>query len=168
MTAVAGGDMPEFMMDTKIQGRAAHVAAIRERAEAEMKAMGVDEAFIDRLVETFYGRVLQHPTLGPVFDARLSGRWPEHMQKMKSFWSSVAFRSGAYGGKPVQAHSGVANMSPDLFPQWLALFSATLTDIAPNPEAKAWFVVTAERIARSLTLSLFYNPALDDPGRKLA
>ena len=51
-------------MNTEIQGRAAHVAAIRERAEAEMKAMGVDDAFIDRLVETFYGRVLKHPALG--------------------------------------------------------------------------------------------------------
>jgi len=168
MNEVAGCDVPEFMMDTEIQGRAAHVAAIRERAEAEMTAMGIDEAFIDRLVETFYGRVLQHPTLGPVFGAPLSGRWPEHMQKMKSFWSSVALRSGAYGGKPVQAHTGVANMSPDLFPQWLALFSETLSDIAPNPEATAWFMATAERIARSLTLSLFYNPALDDPKRKPA
>jgi hemoglobin len=28
-----------------------------------------------------------------------------------------------------------------------------------------WFMATAERIARSLTLSLFYNPALDDPHR---
>ena len=26
-------------------------------------------------------------------------------------------------------------------------------------------MATAERIARSLTLSLFYNPALDDPSR---
>jgi hemoglobin len=29
-------------------------------------------------------------------------------------------------------------------------------------------MVTAERIAKSLTLSLFYNPALDDPQRKPA
>ncbi len=130
--------------------------------------MGIDNAFIDRLVETFYGRVLAHPELGPVFDARLSGRWPEHMAKMKSFWSSVAFRSGAYGGKPVQAHVGVANMTPALFPQWLELFAATLDDIAPNTAVKAWFMATAERIAKSLTLSLFYNPALDDPARKPA
>ncbi|WP_132560764.1 group III truncated hemoglobin [Rhizobium sullae] len=155
-------------MSGELQGRAAHVASIRERAETEMKAMGIDNAFIDRLVETFYGRVLAHPELGPVFDARLSGRWPEHMSKMKSFWSSVAFRSGAYGGKPVQAHVGVANMTPALFPQWLELFAATLDDIAPNAEAKAWFMATAERIAKSLTLSLFYNPALDDPARKPA
>lgn len=155
-------------MDTEIRGRAANVAAIRERAEAEMKAMGIDEAFIDRLVETFYGRVLKHSALGPVFDAKLSGRWPEHMAKMKSFWSAVAFRSGAYGGKPVQAHASVPDLTPALFRQWLALFSETLDDIAPNAEAKAWFTATAERIAKSLTLSLFYNPALDDPQRNPA
>ena len=156
------------MTDNDLQGRAANVAALRERAEADMKEIGIDADFIDLLVETFYGRVLAHAALGPVFDARLAGRWPEHMAKMKSFWSSVAFRSGAYGGKPVQAHVGVSNLTADLFPQWLALFAATLDDIAPTDEAKAWFMATAERIARSLTLSLFYNPALDDPARRPA
>lgn len=157
-----------YEMNNELQGRPAHVAALRERAEREMQAIGIDEAFVGRLVDTFYARVLAHPDLGPVFDARLSGRWPEHMEKMKSFWSAVAFRTGAYGGKPVQAHTGVANMTPDLFPKWLDLFSATLDDIAPTLEAKAWFMATAERIARSLTLSLFYNPALDDPALKRA
>ncbi|MBP1843922.1 hemoglobin [Rhizobium petrolearium] len=155
-------------MNNELQGRAAHAAEIRERAAAEMQAIGIDEIFIGNLVDTFYGRVLAHPELGPVFDARLSGRWPEHMQKMKSFWSSVALRTGAYGGKPVQAHLGVANLTPELFPKWLELFAATLDDIAPNEEAKAWFMATAERIAKSLTLSLFYNPALDDPALKRA
>lgn len=59
-------------------------------------------------------------------------------------------------------------MPPELFPKWLELFAATLDDIAPNQEAKAWFMTTAERITRSLMLSLFYNPALDDPARKRA
>ncbi|KQV36240.1 truncated hemoglobin [Rhizobium sp. Root1204] len=150
-------------MDDKLQGRGAHSAVIRERAEAEMKSLGIDEFLIGVLVEAFYARVLSHPQLGPVFDAKLAGRWPEHMEKMKSFWSAVAFRSGAYGGKPVQAHLGVANMTPELFPQWLELFAATLDEVVPSPEARAWFTETADRIARSLTLSLFYNPALDDP-----
>ncbi len=153
-------------MDNELQGRSAHVAAIRERAEAEMRTIGVDKAFIGALVESFYGRVLTHPDLGPVFDARLAGRWPEHMEKMKRFWSAVAFRSGTYVGKPVQAHLGVANMAPELFPKWLELFAATLDEVAPNDEAKAWFMATAERIAQSLTLALFYNPAEDDPALK--
>lgn len=145
--------------------RAVHSAAMQERAERDMARMGVDAAFISRLVETFYERVRAHDMLGPVFDNRLSGRWPEHMEKMKSFWSSVAFKTGAYGGKPVQAHMGVGGMSADLFPQWLTLFSQTLDEIAPTGQAHAWFMQTADRIARSLTLSLFYNPAFDDPTR---
>ncbi|PST23198.1 globin [Rhizobium sp. JAB6] len=153
-------------MEQELKVRAAHLAGIREKAEAEMAAMGIDAAFIDRLVDTFYGRVQAHPRLGPVFDGRLAGRWPDHMEKMKRFWSSVAFKNGAYGGKPVQAHLGVQGMAADLFPEWLTLFSETLDDIAPSLEAKDWFMATAERIAKSLTLSLFYNPALDDPARK--
>nr|WP_202033639.1 truncated hemoglobin [Agrobacterium larrymoorei] len=130
---------------------------------ADMETIGIDAPFIDLLVETFYERIRDHRTLGPVFESRLSVRWPEHMTKMKSFWSAVAFKTGAYGGKPVQAHVGVQGMTDDLFPQWLELFSATLDDIAPSRQAYDWFMATAQRIARSLTLALFYNPALDDP-----
>ncbi|KQW32034.1 globin [Rhizobium sp. Root274] len=150
-------------MTMELTGRAAHRAEITARAEAEMAAMGVDVAFIDRLVETFYGHIVQHPDLGPVFDRRLSGRWPAHMVKMKAFWASVAFKTGAYGGKPVQAHHGVDGMAEGLFLQWLQLFSDTLTEIGATEEAHRWFLTSAERIAKSLVLSLFYNPALDDP-----
>lgn len=155
-------------MENEEPGRLSHFAAIRARAAAEMEEIGVTPDFIPLLVETFYGRVRAHPELGPVFEARLAGRWPEHMEKMKRFWSAVAFKDGGYAGKPVMAHQGVVGMSPPLFQTWLGLFSATLDDIAPTPEAKAWFMASAERIARSLVLSLFYNPADDDPALKRA
>lgn len=149
-------------MTTDLTGRAAHRAEITARAEAEMAAMSVDAAFIDLMVETFYGNIRQHPDLGPVFDGRLAGRWPEHMLKMKAFWSSVAFKTGAYGGKPVMAHQGVDGMAEGLFHQWLQLFSDTLAEIGASEEAHRWFMASAERIAKSLVLSLFYNPAFDD------
>jgi hemoglobin len=150
-------------MNTELQGRAAYVAEIRERAETDMRRIGIDAAFIEILVETFYRRIRNHPDLGPIFDARLAGKWPDHMGRMKRFWSSVALRDGSYGGKPVQAHQSVDGLTADLFPKWLQVFSATLDDIAPSSEAHDWFMATAERIARSLTLALFYNPALDAP-----
>lgn len=153
-------------MTTDLSGRAAHRAEITARAQAEMAAMGVDAAFIDRLVDSFYGQIRNHPDLGPVFEGRLSGRWPEHMVKMKAFWSSVAFKTGAYGGKPVMAHQGVDGMAEGLFVQWLQLFSDTLTEIDASEEAHRWFMASAERIAKSLVLSLFYNPAFDDPRRR--
>lgn len=153
-------------MERTLSGRAAHMAEIGRKAEAAMADIGVDGAFVDLLVETFYQRIQAHPTLGPVFDARLAGRWPDHMAKMKRFWSAIAFKNGAYGGKPVQAHADINGMRQELFAEWLILFSATLDDIAPTPQAKAWFMTSAERIAKSLILSLFYNPALDDPARQ--
>jgi len=44
-----------FGMDNDIQGRPAHVAAIRERAEAEMRDMGVDAAFTTGWSRPFTG-----------------------------------------------------------------------------------------------------------------
>ena len=152
-------------MTTPDRDRQSHFAALRQKAVADMAAIGVTADFIPVLVETFYGRVQAHPELGPVFEARLAGRWPAHLEKMKRFWSAVAFKDGGYGGKPVMAHQGVSGLTPPLFQTWLGLFAATLDDIAPSPEAKDWFMATAERIAKSLVLSLFYNPANDDPAR---
>lgn len=150
-------------MSEELVARAAHVEAISTRARAEMAAMGIDQAGIDRLMETFYGRIARHPTLGPVFGARLDGRWDDHLAKMKRFWSAIAFKNGAYGGKPVQAHMGISGMEERLFADWLALFGETLSDLFDDPQARVWFMTTAERIAKSLFLALFYNPAMDDP-----
>ncbi|WP_027487699.1 group III truncated hemoglobin [Allorhizobium undicola] len=167
------------MPDERLIARAAHTEAIQERARQEMQALGIDAGIISRLVDEFYARIAGHAALGPVFAQRLhsqhpdaadfnataaAGGWDAHLAKMKSFWSAIAFKTGAYGGKPVQAHMGVEGMSPELFPQWLGLFAETLDDLELSNEAKAWFMATAERIARSLTLALFYDPARDAPG----
>lgn len=124
-----------------------------------MAAIGIDEAFIARLVDTFYGRIREHATLGPVFETALAGRWDEHLPKMKAFWSSVVLKSGAYSGRPVPAHAGVAGITPDLFRAWLALFGETVDEIAPAPEAAEVFKVAAVRIARSLQMALFWQAA---------
>lgn len=152
-------------MEPVADDRQSHFQQIRTRAVSEMAEIGVDAEFIPVLVDTFYDRVRNHPQLGPVFEARLAGQWPEHLAKMKRFWSAVAFKDGGYQGKPVMAHQGIANLEAPLFTVWLGLFSETLDDIAPSAEAKDWFMATAERIAKSLVLSLFYNPADDDPAR---
>ncbi|MCV3736282.1 truncated hemoglobin [Rhizobium sp. TRM96647] len=152
-------------MEPVADDRQSHFQQIRTRAVSEMAEIGVDAEFIPVLVDTFYDRVRNHPQLGPVFEARLAGQWPEHLAKMKRFWSAVAFKDGGYQGKPVMAHQGIANLEAPLFKVWLGLFSETLDDIAPSAEAKDWFMATAERIAKSLVLSLFYNPADDDPAR---
>ena len=150
-------------MSNDLSARAANSAAIQQRAAEQMAKMGVTPKLIDTLVDTFYARVQSHETLGLVFGNHIEDRWAEHLALMKEFWKALAFKTGNYSGRPVQAHLKVKGISPELFPQWLQLFYNTLDDIDASPEAKEWFYNTAERIAKSLTLSLFYNPALDDP-----
>ncbi|MCX8997999.1 group III truncated hemoglobin [Rhizobiaceae bacterium BDR2-2] len=147
-------------MSDELRVHAAHRADMQAKAAADMAAIGIDAAFLDRLVDTFYGRVRAHPALGPVFEARLAGRWPEHLARMKRFWQAVALRNGAYSGRPVPAHLAVSGLSEPLFADWLALFGETLDDIAPTQAARDVLMASAERIARSLILSIFHNPAV--------
>ncbi len=119
-------------------------------------ARGVTEPLIRRLVETFYGRVLQDPDLGPIFRQALSERWDEHLSIMVDFWSSIALRTGRYGGKPHVAHMGL-DLTPELFGRWLALFEETAREVC-EPDVAAFFIDRAQRIAESLQIGLGIGP----------
>ena len=137
-----------------------HALAARQKIRADAAAIGIDEAFISKLVDEFYGRVREHPHLGPVFDGAVSD-WPEHLAKLKLFWASVALNAGAYSGRPMQAHMRVPAIEPAHFGEWLFLFEQTLRDIAPTEAAVEYFMVRASRIGESLKLGLFYRPETD-------
>lgn len=119
-------------------------------------AHGVSEELIRQLVETFYERVIRDPELGPIFHRALSGRWSAHLALMVDFWSSIALRTGRYGGKPQAAHFNL-NLTPDLFGRWLSLFEATAREVC-EPEVAAFFVDRAGRIADSLQIGLGIGP----------
>ncbi|HWU48789.1 MAG TPA: group III truncated hemoglobin, partial [Asticcacaulis sp.] len=80
-----------------------HALEARRKIREDAAAIGVDEAFISKLVDEFYARVRLHPQLGPVFEAAVED-WPEHLAKLKLFWSSVALNAGVYTGRPMQVH----------------------------------------------------------------
>src|SRR3546814_3747930 len=62
---------------------------------------GIDEAMIEDLVHRFYARVREDALLGPVFEERVAD-WGSHLQRMCSFWSSVALMTGRYHGRPME------------------------------------------------------------------
>ena len=130
----------------------------REEIRANAAAMGIDEAYISTLVETFYTRIRAHPLLGPIFENAIGNDWDRHLGTMKNFWASVALNAGAYSGKPVPAHAKHDEIQPWHFNIWLALFEQTLKDTAPTPGAVAYFMERAERIAQSLQLAMFGLP----------
>jgi hemoglobin len=116
---------------------------------SEMTGFGpgvVDEAMIERLVHTFYGRVRADGLLGPVFEAKVAD-WDDHLAKLCAFWSSVMLRTGRYDGRPMRPHL-MMRLGGAHFDRWLDLFEATAAEIFP-PAIAALFVDRARRIADS-------------------
>jgi hemoglobin len=121
----------------------------------------ITEDSVATLVDAFYARVRRHPALGPIFDAAIAEEeWPEHLETMQRFWSSVMLTSGRYSGNPVAVHRAVAGIERSLFADWLALFTETASALFEAGPASE-FAAKAQRIAFSLQLALFHR--LDDP-----
>ncbi len=131
--------------------------AEERRREIQLHAdrMGIDDAYISDLVETFYARVRADADLGPIFEKEIGDTWAPHLARMKDFWASVALNAGRYTGKPVPAHQKLTGVDAAHFQTWLSLFRQTLEDTAPTAEAVPYFMERAERIASSLQLAMF-------------
>ncbi len=118
---------------------------------AVMAETGLDEDVLRRLVHRFYGRVRADPMLGPIFAARITD-WPPHLERMVTFWSSVALMTGHYHGRPVPAHTPLP-IEAAHFDRWLVLFRETAQEVC-TPAGAAHVVERAERIARSLHIAV--------------
>ena len=121
-----------------------------------MAGLALDETGLSRVVDAFYARVRADAELGPVFNDAVHD-WPEHLDKLSAFWSSVMLRTGAYKGNPLATHREVQGMAPELFARWLALFGETAREVCAEEIAES-FEAKARNIAESLKLGLFYRP----------
>ena len=139
------------MSEKRLRSRAERHAEIQVNAAA----LGIDEAFISKLVDRFYSHIRADDRIGPIFEAAIGEDWAPHLQTMKDFWASVALNAGRYSGKPVPAHALHRQIQPADFKVWLSLFEETLHEVAPTPGAVPYFMERAERIAQSLQLALF-------------
>jgi hemoglobin len=119
--------------------------------------MDIDEDQLKTLVDLFYARVRADPELGPIFNDAIED-WPEHLEKLAAFWSSVMLTSGRYKGNPMMAHlKHVRRITPTLFDRWLALWAQTTRDVMP-PTAAAALQEKAQRISESLQYAMFDRP----------
>lgn len=120
----------------------------RAQKAADAAVLGIDDALISTLVETFYARIRDDAMLAPIFAAKVTD-WPHHLARMKDFWASIALESGRYSGNPMLKHIAIPTLGPAHFTRWLTLWEATLDDVA-QPRAAALFRDRAARIADSL------------------
>ena len=113
----------------------------------------INEERLQALVELFYGRVRQDELIGPVFNGAIED-WPEHLDRLQAFWSSVMLTSGRYKCRPLPAHIKHAeSISPASFARWLALWREATEEILPARAAAA-MQEKAARIAESLAMGI--------------
>lgn len=113
----------------------------------------ITEEALGRLVERFYEKVRGDALLGSVFNGAVED-WPEHLDRLQSFWSSVMLTSGRYKGRPLPAHLKLgAAMTAERFSRWLSLWEETTGELF-EPEAAAELQLKARRIGESLSLGI--------------
>lgn len=117
----------------------------------------MDDWELQRLVDRFYAAVRRDQMIGPLFNRTIDD-WPEHLEKLGAFWSSVMLTSGRYKGNPMAAHLRHANsIEPAMFERWLGLWRSTAFEELEPEDARA-VIGKAERIAESLQLGLWFRP----------
>ena len=112
----------------------------------------LDRRSIERLVEDFYGAVRADALLGPVFDAAIGARWPQHLVRKADFWATVMLGSGGYRGNVMQRHLDLPTLGAQHVERWLELWQ-TPTTLLFEPAAAARLQSVAQGIARMILLA---------------
>jgi len=100
-------------------------------------------ADIRDVVDAFYGDIDADPLLGPYF-AEVDGE--AHRSRMVAFWSSVAFQTGAYRGRPFAPHARMPGLTRAHFERWVGRFHRTVDARFAGPVA-GLMKARAEQIA---------------------
>ncbi len=85
-------------------------------------------ADIKILVDEFYARIRQDEILADIFNNAIQDRWPEHLERMYTFWQTVLLDEHTYNGAPFMKHRNLP-VSAEHFNRWLQLFFATVDDL---------------------------------------
>ncbi|QSB26448.1 group III truncated hemoglobin [Flavobacterium sp. CLA17] len=80
---------------------------------------------IKLLVNTFYAKVQEDDLIGPIFNEKMLGRWPEHLEKMYRFWQTILLEEHTYSGSPFPPHKHLP-VNQTHFDRWMEIFNSTV------------------------------------------
>jgi hemoglobin len=86
------------------------------------------------LVDTFYTKIKSDDLLGPIFNERIQDRWPQHLEKMYSFWQTLLLEENTYSGRPFPPHMNLP-VGHEHFEHWLSLFTQTIDELFTGEKA---------------------------------
>lgn len=109
---------------------------------------------VKQLVDSFYGKVRNDNLLGPVFNERIEERWPQHLEKMYSFWQTTLLGEHTYSGRPFPPHATLP-VGHQHFTRWVVLFTETVDELFTGDKADEakW---RAAKIAEMFELKVYH------------
>ena len=123
--------------------------------------LNISREEIDNLVDRFYEKVREDPTIGPVFNTAIQD-WPAHLDLLKGFWASVLLGAGVYRGNPLATHLELP-LEPVHFRRWLELFAGTAREVMP-PEHAQVVITKSQQIARNFQAAMGISPHPSERG----
>tara|TARA_R100000963_G_C4635757_1_gene99911 strand:- start:292 stop:669 length:378 start_codon:yes stop_codon:yes gene_type:complete len=82
---------------------------------------------VKHLVDSFYGKIREDILLKDIFNNIIQDRWPEHLEKMYTFWQTVLLSEHTYYGSPFPPHAKMP-IDKEHFDRWLQLFFETIDE----------------------------------------
>ncbi|MBS1626239.1 MAG: group III truncated hemoglobin [Bacteroidetes bacterium] len=82
---------------------------------------------IKLLVDSFYGKIREDEMLKDIFNNVIQNRWPQHLEKMYTFWQTVLLDEYTYNGTPFPPHAKLP-IEEEHFNRWLKLFNQTVDE----------------------------------------
>lgn len=89
---------------------------------------------IKLLVDTFYGKVQEDELLAPIFNEQIQDRWPQHLEKMYTFWQTVLLDERTYYGAPFPPHAKLP-INGIHFERWMQIFLETVDGLFSGEKA---------------------------------
>ncbi|KJJ38996.1 group III truncated hemoglobin [Aequorivita vladivostokensis] len=82
---------------------------------------------VKHLVDSFYGKIREDKLLKEIFNSNIQDRWPQHLQKMYTFWQTVLLSEHTYYGSPFPPHAKMP-IDKEHFDRWLQLWFDTIDE----------------------------------------
>ena len=82
---------------------------------------------VKHLEDSFYGKIREDKLLKEIFNSNIQDRWPQHLEKMYTFWQTVLLSEHTYYGSPFPPHAKMP-IDKEHFDRWLQLWFETIDE----------------------------------------
>ncbi|HNI43833.1 MAG: group III truncated hemoglobin [Chitinophagales bacterium] len=107
------------------------------------------------LVDTFYQKVRQNPTIGYIFIDIAQIEWEKHLPKIYAFWETVLLGENTYKNNVMEPHillNRKIKLADEHFETWLNLWQSTVDELFVGENA-----TVAKQKANTMQLLMRYK-----------